>query len=313
MSDPIPSALRLLAGFWLEEVRPHDLPTIAALPGLAETLPDAHALDEVAVEFQRLFGFNAPPYESAFVDPSAMMGAPSTLRVQALYRQGGWAVPQGARVGAPDHLGLELLALAAWQEQGLSGAASALHTRHLALWVPPFVWALQRLHPHPFYAALAALTVDLLLATLPDTPLEADPFPSLLPLPAAQAAPDEGPRARDVVRHLLTPSDSGLWLAREALARLFQALELPPVMGERSHMLDTLLRAAGQYDLLPLLFDNLRAIFADAHRTYEGWAAAYPRWTPYAQAWQARLEHTCLTFLTDLPATPFEVPPRDAS
>jgi TorA maturation chaperone TorD len=169
----VTKALRLLGHFWLEEIRSSDLATIAALPELAETLPQADAvLTNLAVEYQRLFGFNLPPYESILVDPAAMLLAPATARVQALYRQAGWTPPANSRVGAPDHLGLELVALAEIQaraeaKEELTEVARRLQTEHLALWVPALVLALRRLAPHPFYAILSELTLDLLLTTLP--------------------------------------------------------------------------------------------------------------------------------------------------
>lgn len=186
-SFAITKALRLLSHFWLEEVHSDDLATIAVLPELAETLPqaDAAAVTDLAVEFQRLFGFNLPPYESIFVDPAAMLLAPATARIQALYRQAGWAPPAHARVGAPDHVGLELLALADMQARAEAKEEQAklayrLQTDHLALWVPAFVLTLRRLTPHPFYTTLGELTVDLLLTTLPsDSPFNIRhlPFP----------------------------------------------------------------------------------------------------------------------------------------
>src|SRR5262245_57567155 len=89
VTSPIATALRLLSHFWLEEVRPDDLATITALSPLAETLPNPNpaTLTDLAVEYQRLFGFNLPPYESVFIDPSMMLLAPATARVQTLYQQ----------------------------------------------------------------------------------------------------------------------------------------------------------------------------------------------------------------------------------
>ncbi|HBY93970.1 MAG TPA: hypothetical protein DEP84_08405, partial [Chloroflexi bacterium] len=151
MVDPVADAFRILGHFWLEEVRPDDIATIAALPELGDALPEtgAAALDDLAVEYQRLFGFNLPPYESVFIDPSAMLFAPVTARVQALYRRGNWSPPADVRVGAPDHLGLELLALADGLADGRHEFARRLHAEHLALWVPPLIQALRRLAPQP--------------------------------------------------------------------------------------------------------------------------------------------------------------------
>ena len=73
MTAPVVAALHILSQFWLEEIRSDDVEIIAALPELAQTLPnfDSATLTELAVEYQRLFGFNLSPYESVFIDPEA--------------------------------------------------------------------------------------------------------------------------------------------------------------------------------------------------------------------------------------------------
>ncbi|MEM7349038.1 MAG: molecular chaperone TorD family protein [Chloroflexota bacterium] len=331
----VAQALRILAHFWLEEVRPNDAEIITALPELATALPDTSiaTLDELAVEYQRLFGFNLPPYESIFIDPSAMLMAPATERVQALYRQGQWRVPSDTRTGAPDHIGVELLALADWLEARKAPFAHQLQTEHLALWVPPFVLALQRLSPHPFYIALSDLTVDLVLATLPmgkpDSPDNL--FPDLPPPPVYKGsgetafdliqdiptdtelqAPidpnefsegnsdvdkgDDSVSLRRLIKGFLPPREAGLFITREDLARISQALELPISMGERYIMLETLFRQAGQYDLLPTLFEQLTRLLVTTKADYDRLAEEYPNWRPYAQAWNNRLGATEVTF-----------------
>jgi TorA maturation chaperone TorD len=328
MSDPIPEAFRLLGRFWLEEVQPDDLTLISALPELAQALPtpDTETLTDLAVEYQRLFGFNLPPYESVFIDPSAMLMAPATSRVQTLYRQAGWTPPPTARAGAPDHLGLELTALADWMETGWNHLARQLHIRHLALWVPAFTQALHRPAPHLFYATLGSLTLELLLGTLPPDPVpgDVDPFPDLPPPPTYQdhgmpsppsSVQDMGSQSeteyadsppvdevqetaiglRDIVRHLLTPRDAGLYLTRDDLVRISHALDLPGAMGDRSRMLETLFRQAGQYDLAPKLLDQLTRLLKEAEVTYQAWAHEHPDWAPYAQAWSGRVVSTQAT------------------
>jgi TorA maturation chaperone TorD len=199
-----PASPRVLAHFWLSEVRSADIDALAALPDLAATLPDTNpaALTDLAVEYQRITGFSLPPYESVFVDPSAMLMAPATARVEALYRAAGWAPPAGARIGAADHLGAELLALADWKDAGgresrYTSFASQLHTQHLALWVPVWVEALADVRPHPFYARMGELTLALVLGTLPEAglPVGIDPFPDLPPPPVYRASDDGTGRA----------------------------------------------------------------------------------------------------------------------
>ena len=310
MIDAVGSALRVLGHFWLEEIKADDSDLISALPELAQTVPglDADRLDALAVEYQRLFGFNLPPYESLFIDPSAMLMAPATSRVQTLYRQAGWQPPGNRRSGAPDHLGLELLALADWLTAGQNVLAHRLHVDHLALWVPSFVLALWHLNPHPFYHALGDLTLELILATLPVVTLSSPAalFPDLPPPPVyrgSDAPPFESPvdpeeidevqrSLRQVVKRFLPAREVGMFLTREEIARISQSLDLPITMGERFRMLESLFRQAGQYELVPALLDELSRGLADTDAAYQQLATEYPNWRPYATAWQHRLAET---------------------
>lgn len=321
MSATIASALRVLAHFWLEEIEQNDLDTIAALPELAETIPQPHpeTLSDLAVEYQRLFGFNLPPYESVFIDPSAMLMTPATERVQSLYREARWTQPEWVRAGAPDHVGLELLALADALEVSpkssaalpvASNFAHRLHTQHLALWLPPLALALQRLLPHPFYATLAELTLDLILSTLPNEPLppNSDPFPDLPPPPIYKSsdalfdaeADDttldstsaDTNSLRTVIKRLLPPREAGLFLTREDIARIGQALNSPGVMGERYRMLESLFQFTGQYDLVSELLHHLIETLNEVDQAYQSLAQDYPAWFLYADAWRSRLTNT---------------------
>lgn len=327
MTDPIVQALRLVGHFWLEEVQPADIDTIMALPELAQTLASTEAatLTKLAVEYQRLFGFNLPPYESVFIDPSVMLMAPATRHVQTLYRQEGWSVPSGMRTGAPDHLGLELLALADGLADGKRDLVRRLYTQHLALWVPPFVLTLRRLVPHAFYAALGDLTLDLILTTMPGDSLPAgsDPFPTLPPPPSYKSSHDhlnfesgndalgiggeeheedfylslsqnssDSLNLQDLVKRLLPPRAAGLYLAREDMARIGQTLQAPGVMGERQRMLTSLFRFAGQYGLVSTLFDQLLQILAETDLAYRDLVEEYPAWSGYGEAWCDRLAGT---------------------
>lgn len=302
MNDSTIQAFRILGHFWLEEVQIDDLDIIAALPELAETLPNLNesALDELAVEYQNLFGFNVPPYESVFVDPSAMLMAPATARVQALYRRAGWEPPADVRAGAADHIGLELLALADCQEQGRYDQSQELLVEHLALWAPAFIGTILRLDTHPFYKTLADLTLSLILTTLPEEPLAADcdPFPNLPPppvytasgMPEPEPADEADTSLNDLVRSLLTPREAGLYIMRQDIGHIGKSVDLPGVMGERERMLKTLFRLAGQYEVLRELHRELTALFAGAGATYAAWSSDYPQWAGYAEAWQCRLD-----------------------
>ncbi len=251
-----------------------------------------------------------------------MLMAPATERVRALYQQGSWWLPMGIQIGAPDHLGAELLALADWLEAGRTDLVHHLYGRHLALWAPVFVLTLRRLTPHPFYDILGDLTLDLLLATLPEeaVPTNGDPFPDLPPPPVyrgtydrATDLPDSdnpgGRRQADggeegtmtlrhLIRQLLPPRQAGLFLMREDIALISRRLHLPTGLGERSRMLDSLFRAAGQYDLIPDLFDQLHQKLLETNTAYHHLADEYTVWKVYADAWGQRLSETKATLET---------------
>ena len=95
-----------------------------------------------------------------------------------------------------------------------------------------------------------------------------------------------------MVKGLLTPCETGLFLTRQDIARISRSLDLPAVMGERSYMLETLFQLASQYELVPALLDQLHQLLTEADTTYQDWAGEYPRWTPYAQAWCRRVAAT---------------------
>lgn len=333
MTNTIPPALRLLGYFWLQEITVDDLKTIKALPDLAQTLKqtDQQALTALAVEYQRLFGFNIPPYESVFIDPSAMLMAPATERIQNLYRQAHWSIPSNIRVGAPDHLGLELIALAdclaAENDLSKRVAAKRLHGEHLALWVPPFILALQRLSPAPFYQILSQLTLDLLLA-MPlifrgsddlqldfavdtehkghtsegaETAFQAESQDSSQWEARKQsfhleAEPDSPFGLRQLIKRLLPPREAGLYLTRADLAQVSRALNLSVGMGDRYRMIETLFQEAGQYELMPQLLTEFERILTEIDQTYQHLAEEYPDWKPYALAWRERLAKTQTLF-----------------
>jgi TorA maturation chaperone TorD len=310
MTNPKQVAFHLLGHFWLDEVHPGDLSMLANLPELGRTIPETTdaVLKDLAVEFQRLLGFNLPPYESVFIDPSAMLDAPATARVQAFYRQAGWAPPRGLRSGAADHLGLEMLA-----EADLWGSpfADRLLTAHLALWGPIFCLTLQRLKPHPFYSRLAELTLELCLSNLNmvNSPDGWDPFPVLPPPPVYRGTFDLEPEADEIqgtdlikrpqgeglqatLVRLLTPCTAGLYITRQDLANLGMALELPGFVGERRMLLKNLLTLASQYEVLPALFQHLDQLIQQCQMEYAGLADQYPRWGIYARGWCSRLDKT---------------------
>ena len=312
------SAYRMLASLWLKEVTPAELPVLRA-SGLLPLGQDGSEIDliELAAEYQRLFGFNLPPYESLFIDPSGMLDAPATARLQAAYRLAGWSPPPGARAAAGDHLGLVMLAYSSL-DPGSPAAQRLLH-EHLALWGPVACLSLQRIAPHPLYRQVAELTLELLLESLAAWPPPAgqDPFPTLPPppvyrgsLPEDPFAPPEdelsgetplpGPGLGALVQRLLTARAAGMYLTRHDLGQIGLALQLPGVVGERRHLLRTLFLLAGQYELAPALVAELQRWLTAARQSYAALAAACPAWQVYAEAWSQPVDETYTLLAQDM-------------
>lgn len=313
------------------------------LPGFDELIPPEAELpawlDELAVEYQRLFGMNVYPYEALFVDAELLLNSAATDRVAELFEEAGF-VATGARVGAPDHLGLELRLMrdliarerrAAAQGDNLAiAAARALQHRciadHLAVWAPLCCASVIGVTREPLYALLARFTVDLLLGDLEEfgesgAPLTVPAYrPVAIPSGAVPAESeteageldpespiplrpyggsrggwdDEGeePGINAVVRRLLTPVESGLFLARAELNRVARGLELPAPVGDRFQMLRGLFTAAGQFDQVVPLVDALSGSVETTRGQVAGWNRQYPAWRKYSDAWQQRLDAT---------------------
>lgn len=312
-----PGVARLLGRLWLHEVRPTDLAAIDTVDALGAALPERAPgdLTDLAAEYYRLFIGAIPPYESVFLDPSAMLATPATARVAATYRAAGWSPPPGSRAASIDHLGLELLALAdAWEDGRGAPVARALRCAHLGLWAPIFGLAVETAAPHAFYRALARLTLDLVLADLPADawPSGRDPLP-VLPAPPIYAgtgdeprssaaaappgehdpaAPPSGVTLSGIVRHLTTPREAGVFVTPDAIADVGRSLDLPILIGERRRMLTSLFQAAGQYGQVPALLDALVDRLDRAALDTVALARAAPAWQPVAAAWLARLART---------------------
>lgn len=136
---------------------------VAALGSTYETLAEEH---------QRLFegpgAHPCPPYESVWrTDRSRLVQGtvmgPAASAVKALYEELGLRVREGSHE-LPDHLAIELEALACALAEGRPDAARALLHEHLLGWVPGFCERVAAESRHPFYRAVAAITPTLLSA-----------------------------------------------------------------------------------------------------------------------------------------------------
>lgn len=137
----------------------------AAVDELEAALDDAQP-DALLEEHERLLAgpgrTPCAPYESLWRadaprrEQGRLMGT-SAADAARIYAELGLRVRPAAHE-LPDHLVVELEALAYAHEHGAGEAAEALAREHLALWLPAFCAAVGAETEQPFYAALARLT-----------------------------------------------------------------------------------------------------------------------------------------------------------
>lgn len=135
----------------------------------------ATALQDLLVDYTRLFigpiGTLARPYGSVWLGGDVTLMQDSSVAVEALYEEGGFAIDDAFRE-LPDHVAaeLEFLYLLIHQQNVAQarGELDAVHANadlrrrfldaHLGAWSPAFARAVEEGAQTPFYRELAALT-----------------------------------------------------------------------------------------------------------------------------------------------------------
>ncbi|HEX6383927.1 MAG TPA: molecular chaperone TorD family protein [Anaerolineae bacterium] len=287
----------LLGRLFLEELTTELLPLVQAIQELAGGLPELFDPDEIAADHQHLFGFNLFPYESIFLDTTGLLGGAVSEGVWGHYRRAGYDID--AMATSPDHIGHELAFLAflsgaeadAWEDnvpllaqQTQQQQREFLQT-HLLHWLPPLVLA-TRQQSHPFYTALADLTVEFIHAHYAAIPPAVEIDFQLATPPTL--LDDDATGLKEIAAYLATPPYSGVYLSRDDIGRLARRQRLPRGFGSRQQILANLMRAAVQYEVLPSLLADLQAVVGSWLAGYNDLAASFPKLSPIATVWQAR-------------------------
>jgi putative dimethyl sulfoxide reductase chaperone len=272
------SPLALLSRLWLREPDSATLAAARELPSLAP-----HAGDEpaaMAAAYADLFLLNVSPYGSTFTDPSGELNGPSTGRAARCYEDRGFRPPELFEVGAPDHVGLGLAFL---DHLARGGETDVEFSASLLEWVPVCCLAVER-EPsaHPLYEAVALLTRRRLLENLSEPPAhggnDADPS-------------DEGEEEMGIsriVRFLLTPARSGLYLSRAKLGQLARRAEMRLPFGSRFDVARLLFQTAGESEKVGTVLDLLGDELSEWETAYRSWADEQPHWKGVAGRWLGR-------------------------
>lgn len=173
----------------------------------------------------------------------------------------------------------------------------------LRTWAPVCCLAAERdPSAHPFYRALAQLTRETLLSGELRIASGETEIANFYPEPAegrnspfAIRNSQFAIRLRDIVRFLLTPARSGMFLSRARLGQLAKELGMRLPFGSRFEVAEWLFACAaraGEGQQLSTLLQKLPVEANEWAAAYRGWALRYPAWQPAAARWLERIAQT---------------------
>ena len=286
------SPLGLLSHLWLREPDSAALDDCRKLPSVGLHAGEPAAM---AAAYADLFLLNVYPYGTAFSDPSGELGGPSAEWAARRYEERGFRPPELCEVGAPDHVGLCLGFL---DHLASRGETDVEFSSFVLEWVPIACLAVEReLSVHPFYRAVAAATRDRVLddALLCHSEERASPCHSEERSDARDdttVADEEEISLSNVLRFLLAPARSGLFLSRAKLGQLARSAGMRLPFGSRFDVAHLLFQTAGESGKVGALLELLLEEVGAWETAYRASAEAHPRWAPAAARWLARTGET---------------------
>jgi TorA maturation chaperone TorD len=301
------SSLGLLSRLWLREPDSEALDDCREIPSVA-----VHAGEpaEMAAAYADLFLLNVYPYGTVFTDPSGELHGPAAEQAARHYEDRGFHPPELFEVGAPDHVGLCLGFL---DHVARRGEKDVEFSSFVLEWVPIACLAVER-EPsaHPFYRAVAAATRERLMEEVLLRHSEEQAFPchseersdeeSVAPSKGQQiprsarhdtaVADEEETSLSSVIRFLLAPARSGVFLSRAKLGHLARTAGIRLPFGSRFDVARLLFQTAGENGKVGTVLDLLEEELTAWETEYCGWAAERPRWNAAAARWLARTGET---------------------
>ncbi|MEM9454764.1 MAG: molecular chaperone TorD family protein [Myxococcota bacterium] len=294
----------LLGALLVEGLDGPRLEAVRAVPELAQPLPEGADLDALAAEHYALLGRELPPLAGVFLDHGGLVGdSVCATVVRQAYAAMGVDCPDDP---GPDHLGqaLLLMAMLADAELGagarddtanvraLQGWQRRLLDEALLPWMPPLYAALRE-QPTSLWTGVLAMAIGVLARQR-----AVDPS-----LPWAGRSPGAGsdslegllddPRTdlRRVAEVLTTPARCGVYLAPRDIEGLARRCALPQGFGGRRDRLEKTLRAAAEYDAIPLLVEQLQHVLHARDGIYAA-LGQEPGLAVHVGAWRRRVTAT---------------------
>ena len=298
-------AYHLLASLFL---RRNDAEVESSLETFSDLVASRPTDLEFAVEHERVFGFNVFPYEGVFRNLDGRVGGDAGNLLLERYVLADFAFEWSGE--SPDHIGVELACLSHLTELESSASAHPAAVKslrreqhrliqfHVLRWLPALVWSIKR-QGFAFLSTAAAIALELVRDH--DSELRRsgssalgqviDPPGSVNAPSAAQLLETPETGLSEIVRHLLIPARSGLFLSRGDIMGLARAHSVPSGFGERHGMFLDLIRSVIAAGRLSDLLSNLDGIVSDASASY-----GKPSGEDRPGSWVARLNDTRVLF-----------------
>jgi TorA maturation chaperone TorD len=290
--------LSLLSRLWLAEPDKETLAS-AVEAGLADADPS-----DLASAWTDLFLLNVYPYGTAFTDISGELNGPAAAAASRRYDAEGYQPPELSGTGAPDHAGLCLGFLAHLAAQGREDPPFLAWTLD---WLPVCALAVERQpFAHPFYRDLAAATRETLFSMPASTAAASE---DLAPVLQTDSDDEEEVGLSRVVRFLLAPAASGLFLSRSRLGALALEAGLRLPFGSRFDVARSLFEAAGENGRVEPVLEALSREAESWDAAYTAQAREHASWRMRAAVWRGRIAATRerLTEMARLLDSPLEL------
>ena len=220
-------------------------------PELARLFDPKVDPDGLRSEYVAAFDLGIPPFASAFLEAERCVGGRVTAAIGDRMGEGGAVGLAACHVAAQLHHVTALLARGQW------GQARLFVHDVLLTWLPTFSVVMQD-QPVPFWRAVVRQALDLAAehagGEAPEQwsmPLVADDVPAPL---------GEKSGLADIATWLATPAAVGTFISDADLVAIGRTLDLPRGFGSRPQRIETMLRSAVDYSLVPQAVEGISAL-----------------------------------------------------
>lgn len=220
-------------------------------PELARLFDPQVDPDGLRSEYVAAFDLGIPPFASAFLEADRCVGSRITAAIGDRMGEGGGTGLAACHVAAQLHHVTALLARGQW------GQARLFVHDVLLTWLPTFSVVMDE-QPVPFWRAVVRQALDLAA----DHAGAEAPEQWSMPLRAAEVPAPLGEKSglADIANWLATPAAAGTFISDPDLLAIGRTLELPRGFGSRPQRIETMLRSAVDYGLVPQAVEGIRAV-----------------------------------------------------